>query len=284
MFRPEEKQVKVRMDLALEIAQEAGDITLEYFQKNNYTVEQKYDCTPVTVADKRAEEHMRQRIKEMFPEDAVLGEEYPEMLGTSGFRWILDPIDGTKSFIHGVPLYGTLIGVEYYHPEENSQSTSEGLTERRGVPECILGVIRIPALDEMVYARLGGGAWYVKGDAVSVPAHVSFREKLSEAVTLTSEEKTFYDTHRDSGWKKLVLSSQLARSWGDCYGYLLVATGRADVMVDPEMSLWDAAALYPIILEAGGTFTDWNGIRTYRSGDGVASNGILHAEVMALLK
>src|SRR5487761_451355 len=122
-----------RLELARAAAREAGAITLEYFRQNNYAVELKRDRSPVTVADRRAEEHLRRRIAAEFPADGILGEELGEQPGTSGYRWILDPIDGTKSFISGVPLYGTLIGVEF-----------EGRS--------VVGVIRMPALDEMVSA------------------------------------------------------------------------------------------------------------------------------------
>ena len=142
------------LELALAAAREAGQVTLEYFRRDDLEIELKGDDSPVTAADRRAEECLRGRIAETFPDDAILGEEFPERPGSSGFRWILDPIDGTKSFIHGVPLYGTLVGLEH-----------------AGVP--VLGVIRIPALDECVYAAVGQGAWYVQGERPPQPAKVS---------------------------------------------------------------------------------------------------------------
>ena len=136
-----------RLVLALQIAREAGKITLEYFRREDLEVERKGDDSPVTAADRRAEEHLRSRIAEAFAHDAVVGEELTDRPGNSPFRWIVDPIDGTKSFIHGVPLYGTLIGIEH-----------EG--------EPVAGVIHMPALDECVYASRGNGAWYVAGAEV----------------------------------------------------------------------------------------------------------------------
>jgi histidinol phosphatase-like enzyme (inositol monophosphatase family) len=257
--------ITCRLALALTAAREAGEITLEYFRRDDLVVEQKSDDTPVTAADRRAEAHLRRRIAEAFPADAILGEELPDRPGDSGFRWILDPIDGTKSFIHGVPLYGTLIGVEC-----------------AGQP--VLGVIRIPALDECVYAAVGQGAWYVEGRQPPRPARVSTRTALGQSLFLTSEVATFDSIGRRDVYDRLQAVARLSRSWGDCYGYLMVATGRAELMVDPEVAVWDLAPLLPIIEEAGGVFTDWQGRRTIHSGQAIASNRPLHAEVLSLLQ
>jgi fructose-1,6-bisphosphatase/inositol monophosphatase family enzyme len=152
-----------RLELTRRIAVEAGELTLRYFQRADLAVETKHDSSPVTVADRQAEQLLRQRISEAFPADAILGEEFGEQPGTSGFRWILDPIDGTKSFIHGVPLYGTLIGIEY---------------ERRSV----VGMIHIPALKESVYAATGLGAWYVAGQEPPRLARVGSATKVSSSL------------------------------------------------------------------------------------------------------
>lgn len=253
-----------RLSLAVEAARLAGEITLRYFLQSNFTVEWKGDKTPVTVADREAETFLRQRISEVFPEDAILGEEFPARDGTSGFRWILDPIDGTKSFVHGVPLYGTLVAVEY-----DGQS--------------VVGVIRIPATGECVYAMQGGGAFYTLHENTAVKACVSTCDTLSDALVMTTSEKTLHTTGRYPAWRRLTEACRLARHWGDCYGYMLVATGRAEVMLDPVVNLWDVAALYPVITEAGGAFTDWQGNPTYTASQCVASNGRLHAKVMRKL-
>jgi histidinol phosphatase-like enzyme (inositol monophosphatase family) len=250
-----------RLELAVEAAREVGRITLEYFRRDDLDVELKPDDTPVTIADRRAEEHLRQRIAAAFPSDGILGEELAERLGTSGFRWILDPIDGTKSFIHGVPLYATLVGLEC-----DGQS--------------VLGVINIPALDECVYAARGLGAWYLQAGQPPRRANVSRRKSLSAALFVTSEVLSFDKTGRRAAFDRLQGAARLTRTWGDGYGYLMVATGRADVMVDPVMAIWDAAPLPPILEEAGGTFTDWRGNPSFQSGDGVATNGLLLAEVI----
>jgi histidinol phosphatase-like enzyme (inositol monophosphatase family) len=251
-----------RLALAIEAAKEAGQITLEYFRRDDLEVELKCDDTPVTVADRRAEQCLRQRIAAAFPDDGILGEELGERPGTSGFRWIVDPIDGTKSFIHGVPLYSMLLGVE-----------CEG--------ESVLGVIRIPALDECVYAARGLGAWYCQADRPPRRAHVSPRQTLAKALFVTSEVINFERAGRRAAFDRLQAAARLTRTWGDGYGYLMVATGRADLMVDPIMALWDAAALPPVLEEAGGTFTDWQGNRTYRAGNGIATNGLVLKEVLA---
>ena len=147
-------ETKRRLDAAVATAREAGELILRYYQNPELAVEQKADDSPVTVADREAEQLIRERINLAFPDDAVLGEEFGEQPGTSGWRWILDPVDGTKSFIHGVPLFGTLIGVE-----------KDGRAE--------VGVCRMPALDEMAYAASGHGCWWQQGDAEPVAARVS---------------------------------------------------------------------------------------------------------------
>jgi histidinol phosphatase-like enzyme (inositol monophosphatase family) len=254
-----------RQELALAIAREAGDITLKYYCRNNFDVELKLDASPVTVADRQAEQHLRERIAAALPDDGILGEEFGERPGKSGFRWILDPIDGTKSFISGVPLYGVLIGVEH-----------EGRS--------VVGVIHIPALDECAYAAVGHGAWYVRGGSQPVPARVSPKTELAKSLFCTSEVKTFVQTGRREAYDQLQTRSWLTRTWGDAYGYLLVATGRAEVMVDPKMNVWDCAALQPVIEEAGGTFTDWRGTPTIHAGEAVATNGRILEEVLAVTR
>ncbi|MCH8922700.1 MAG: histidinol-phosphatase [Planctomycetes bacterium] len=256
--------IKDRQQLAIEAAREAGKITLEYFQTDDLVVERKADNSPVTVADRRAEQHLRQRIAEEFPNDGIVGEEFPTTEGNSGYRWIVDPIDGTKSFISGVPLYGTLLGVEH---------------EGRGV----IGVIYMPALDEMVYAATGQGAWHELGSKPRRPACVSSVAKLSDGLFCTCEVKTFLTADRQAAYDRLQATAQISRTWGDCYGYLLVATGRAAVMVDPVANVWDIAAVQPIIEESGGRFTDWQGQATIHSGDGIGTNGHVHEEVLALV-
>lgn len=257
-------QLSPRMELAIAAGREAGEITLKYY-RGELAVETKADASPVTVADREAEQHLRQRIEKAFPDDAILGEEFGEKTGESGYRWILDPIDGTKSFIYGVPLYGTLIGIEYEQ-------------------DAVLGVILHPPLDEYVYAEIGQGAWHVRGEHAPQPARVSGVEALSDGLFCTTSVRGFDQRGSGKVYEKLQNACRLSRGWGDCFGYTLVATGRAEVMVDPEMHLWDCAALKPILEEAGGTFTDWQGQPTIYAQEAVATNGKVLEEVLAITR
>jgi histidinol-phosphatase len=258
-------EVDPRLKLAASAGQEAGRLTLRYFQQDNYEVERKGDASPVTIADRSAEQLLRERIAAAFPQDGIIGEEFGTTTGTSGFNWILDPIDGTKSFIHGVPLYGVLIGVEH-----------EG--------RCHAGLIYMPALSEGVYASAGQGAWYFRGDAPPTPARVSRKAQLADGLFLTSAVDTYLQRDAFAAFAALQKAAYVTRTWGDCYGYLLVATGRAEVMIDPIMNLWDAAALQPILEEAGGTFTDWQGNPTIHAGESIGTNGLVLPEVLATIR
>lgn len=257
-------EVTARLQLACEAGKEAGQETLRYFRQA-IDVERKDDDSPVTVADRAAETLIRQRIADAFPEDGIVGEEFSNKPGTSPYRWIIDPIDGTKSFISGVPLYGTMIGVEL---------------EQRAV----IGMVYFPGLDEGIYAREGGGAWHFVGSAAPAPARVCTTGQLQQGTFVTSQVDTFAKRGADEVFQQLQRAAYITRTWGDCYGYLLVATGRAVVMVDPAMSIWDAAALQPILEEAGGTFTDWTGHSTIHAGEGIATNGCVLEEVLAITR
>lgn len=257
--------VSQRLDLALSAGREAGRLTLDFFQRRGLQVDRKQDRSPVTEADRQAEQLLRRRITAAFPDDGILGEEYGEQPGTSGYRWILDPIDGTKSFICGVPLYGTMVGVEH-----------EGRS--------LIGVVDIPALGECVYAGSGLGAWYCRGDGEPKATRVSACASLDEAVFLTSQIDTFAGRGAMEVYQRLEQRASITRTWGDCYGYLLVATGRADVMVDPLMNIWDAAALQPIVEEAGGAFTDWSGQPTIHSGESLACTPALLDQVLEITR
>ena len=254
-----------RLEHARNIAYQAGELTLRYFyDAKNLTVERKFDESPVTIADRETEQLLRQRIIERFPDDAVFGEEFPPIEGTSGYRWILDPIDGTKSFICGVPIYSTLIGLQH-----------EG--------RCVGGVIALPALEELIWAGRELGAWHETKRCEPQRCRVSACSALAEATFLTSEVLSFDKYNRREAYDRLERSVRITRTWGDAYGYALVATGRADIMVDPAMAVWDAAPLLVILEEAGGRFTDWQGNATIDGNEGVATNGVLHEEVLRCL-
>ena len=263
-----EERVKVKaskaelselLAFAVELARGAGDITLQYFRKQPET-STKADGSYVTIADKQAEAYLRKEIGRRFPDDGFLGEEEGEASGRSGRRWIVDPIDGTFAFVHGVPFYGVLIALE--------------IDEQLSV-----GVVNIPALGEIVSAATGAGC-FLNGE----PARVSQTSELKDSLLLSTD---FVACERYGFGRAAELMQQRARTsrtWGDCYGYVLVATGRADVMFDPVMNLWDCAPLLPIMEEAGGTFTDWRGVRTAFGGNAIATNGKLFDEVMGLIE
>jgi histidinol-phosphatase len=254
-----------RAEAAVAMALAAGEITLRYFRQGNFSVERKSDESPVTVADREAEQFLRSEITRQFPRDAIMGEEFGESPGDSGFRWILDPIDGTKSFIFGVPLYGTMVGVEY---------------QGHGV----VGVVNIPALGECVHASQGQGCWYLQTGKEPQVARVSATSRLENGLFVTSQVDTFTRRKAEEAYHRLEQAAFVSRTWGDCYGYLLVATGRAEVMVDPMLNVWDAAAVQPILEEAGGTFTDWRGNRTIHAGEAIGTNGRVLEEVLAITR
>jgi histidinol-phosphatase len=247
------------LDFAVDVAWQAGKITLEYFQTGT-AVERKADTSPVTLADRRAEEKLRDCIQRAFPDHGILGEEFGETFGNTPYRWILDPLDGTRSFIQGVPLYGVMMGLEY-----------DG--------RAILGVVHFPALGETVYAAKGEGCYWN-----SRRARVSMVTAFEDAVVLATSIKSLYDEGCGPVFETLQAKTLLQRTWGDCYGHILVATGRAEIMLDPILNIWDCAALQPILEEAGGTFTDWRGTATHTGGNGLSTNGHLLQPVMEIIR
>lgn len=244
---------------AVEVAFRAGRISLGHFQ-TGVAVDTKEDASPVTIADRDAEQAARRMIERRFPRDGILGEEFGAVRPDAARRWIIDPIDGTRSFVRGVPLYGVLLALV-----EDDQS--------------LLGVIHLPALNETVYAGRGIGCWW-NGRRASV----SDVATLEDAMLLTSDVANVHRYGRTAGWDRLVEGGATTRTWGDCYGYALVATGRAEGMFDPVLSVWDAAALPPIIEEAGGVITDWDGRADFQSGHLVATNAALAGEIRGRLE
>jgi len=247
------------LDFAVEAAQLAGAFTLGHFNARA-PVEMKADHTPVTAADRGAEEHLRERISAAYPRHAILGEEFGETPGSEPARWILDPIDGTFSFISGVPLYAVLVAFEW-----------QG--------ESLAGVIHLPALHETVYAARGLGCWWN-----GARARVSKVRDLASARLVYGDSKNMYKHGRGPAFERLRDACYADRGWCDAYGYALVATGRAEISLDPVMALWDNAPLPPILLEAGGTFTDWSGRTTHTGRNAIATNGHLFDAVMSSLR
>jgi histidinol-phosphatase len=244
------------LDEAIELVREAGRITLEWFRHPTLEVVSKGDGTPVTAADKAAERFLREQFAARYPTDGILGEEEAPVEGTSGRRWVVDPIDGTKAFTHGVPLYSNLLALEDEHGPA-------------------IGVINLPALGEMVAAGRGLGC-FCNGE----PVRVSDRRTLDGAYLSTSS----FSTWDDASLARCRADPGLSlRTWGDGYGYVLVATGRIEAMVDPVVEYYDVAPMAVILEEAGGRFTDFTGAVTAAGGNGIASNGHLHDEVLGLV-
>ncbi len=245
------------LDAVHEVARLCGDVAHQHF-RTHLTVEWKADGSEVTVADREAEAATRDWIRRRFPDDAIIGEELGAE-GDPGRRcWLIDPIDGTRSFVRGVPLWGSLIAVEL------------GGT-------VLAGAINCPAAGDFVVAARGEGCWH-NGERCSV----STVGDISKATILATDPRFRRTPPRAARWASLAERVAVARTWGDCYGYVLVATGRAELMVDDRMRPWDVAALVPVIEEAGGTFTDWHG-HPGIGPDVIASNSLLADEFRNLL-
>lgn len=246
------------LEAAGELAQYAAQVAVRLYQ-TSVQVEIKGDGSPVTIADRNAELAARDWLQRRFPDDGIQGEEFPEFNAGAKRRWILDPIDGTKAFVRGVPLWGTLV------------ACCEGDT-------VLAGAACYPVVNELVMAAPGEGCWW-NGSR----AFVSSVSSLRHATALTTCERFEDEPSRGVRWRSMAAQVPVVRTWGDCYGYLLVATGRAEIMVDNRMNPWDAAALQPVIEEAGGIFTSWQNVRTAFGGDAIATNAALAADVRNML-
>jgi histidinol phosphatase-like enzyme (inositol monophosphatase family) len=262
------QDLKSRLEFALDVYEDARKLILSFYQQASLEVEEKKDFSPVTEADRGAELLIRERLAVAFPNDGILGEEFPEKPGTSVFRWILDPVDGTKSFVHGVPLFGTLIGLEAIDGEQR---------------KCVMGVCGLPALGEVVYAHEGGGAFWKIPDQPVRQVHVSKVNTIESCTFLTTNMQRWQKIGKWEAYSEILERCKLSRGWGDCYGHILVATGRADLMADPALNPWDAAALVPILQEAGGHFVDWKGNPTIYGKNGISVTAGLKDEVLQIL-
>jgi histidinol phosphatase-like enzyme (inositol monophosphatase family) len=266
MSEPDQNELHSRLDLAHEVILETCELINRFFaSRTDLTVDRKGDDSPVTAADREAEQYLRMRIGDAFPNDGILGEEFGEAESDSAWRWILDPIDGTKSFIHGVPLFGTLVGVQH---EKQS----------------VIGLIAIPALGELVFAGKGCGAWWQRGTDAPERARVDASTPLNKGLLCSSDVEGFAQTENWELLNRLQQASGLMRTWGDAYGYALVATGRASAMIDPRLNAWDVAPMPIIMSEAGGRFCDWQGTPSIESGSGLAANPQIAEQLVALLK
>lgn len=239
--------------------QRSGSIIGDYFLRpDRIGLESKSDSTPVTAADRAVELYLREEIERAFPQHGIIGEEYGNVRPEAEFVWVLDPIDGTNSFIHGVPLFTTLVGIL-----------------RRGAP--FFGAIHQPTLNLLC---LGDGERAtLNGTAIRVRQC----RDVSEASVLASAWDNTGDRWSKSGFEALVSKAKLFRTWGDGYGYMLVAAGMADVMLDPTMKIWDMAAIVPVLKGAGGVVTAWDGGDPLASCSMVATGGAIHESVLQIL-
>ena len=247
------------LDFAAQTAYEAGRLTLGYFQTDALRPELKPDDTPVTAADREVEELIRARIGAKYPGHAVVGEEYGAE-GDSSHRWIVDPIDGTRAFVRGVPLYGVLIGLEI---------------EAR----CEVGAAYFPALDEMICAATGEGC-YRNGRR----SRVSSKDNLGDGILSFTDAASFEEHGREEAFRRLRRAAGGSRGWSDAYGHALVATGRVELMLDPVMNPWDCAPFQPILQEAGGYFGDWSGNETIYAGEALSTTRELLPQVLHLIR
>jgi histidinol phosphatase-like enzyme (inositol monophosphatase family) len=250
--------VDTLLQAAAELARLTGTTALAHFRRT-LEVERKPDGSPVTEADRSAERAAREWLARRFPHDTILGEEFGRSAGTSGRTWLLDPVDGTRTFVRGVPLWGSLVAVV------------EGDT-------VLAGAADFPAVGERLAAAPGEGCWHN-----GARCRVSDVATLAAATVLSTDEHAFAEPERQSAWERLAGGAETVRTWGDCYGYLLVATGRAEVMVDARLNAWDGACFLPILEEAGGVLSNLDGKRTWDLTSAVASNAALAAEVRGLL-
>lgn len=241
-----------------DLARLTGGIAHQYYQRQ-VSIETKADGTPVTIADRTAEQAARQWIEQRFPDDGLVGEEFPVIREGAKRTWIIDPIDGTKTFVREVPLWGSLVAVV-----ENDH--------------VIAGAAFFPAVSEIIAAATDCGCWW--NDSRT---YVSTEADITNAVILTSTLPFSSDDTINSRWEKLQRIANISRTWGDCFGYLMVATGRAEVMADPVLSSWDIAAFLPIISEAGGVLTDFTGSNTAFGGSAIATNAALDKSVREIL-
>lgn len=246
------------LNAVADAARVAGDVALKWYRRD-VAVETKGDGSPVTIADRSAEQAVREWITARFPEDGIVGEELQPVRPRSQRRWTVDPIDGTKTFVRGVPLWGSLVSVM----EDDA---------------VLAGAAYFPAVGELLAAAPDEGCWWN-----GVGCRVSRVADLSGATVLTTDPTFAHRPEARAGWDRLASRAGVVRSWGDCYGYLLVATGRAEVMYDAVLSVWDAAPLYPIIREAGGIVTDWQGHDRFTGDSAIATNAALALEARRLL-
>ncbi len=245
--------LRSRLDDALKLAKLAGEKAMPYFMADSLAVEIEGNGTPVSIADREAESYVRASLAELYPEEGIIGEEHGAA-GNLQRAWIIDPIDGTESFVRGVPLFGSLIAFE-----------EEG--------EVIVGVAHLPALNETVFAAKGLGAWWIKsGASKAEPAKVSQTKCIEDSIFSFTSQSYFEKAGEVEGLNRMFSAAADSRGWSDCYGHILAATGRVDVAIDASMEIWDCASFRRIIEEAGGVYSTLAGSKSIREGSAISSN------------
>lgn len=253
----DDAEQKEFLAFARQLAEVSAAVIRPYF-RSGFVVERKADESPVTAADRNAELAMREQIERTYPDHGVLGEEYGSHQPDARYRWVLDPIDGTKAFVSGAYLFGTLIALV-----------------KEGRPA--LGVIHQPIVGDYLVG-IGTQSW-LNGQ----PVQVKRCSRLTEAILLTTDHWNVFAHQNGAAYEQLTRQVARYNNWGDCYGYSLVATGGAHIMMDPIMNEWDLMALIPVIEGAGGCITDWQGNDPVGATSSVATNGELHAAVIQAL-
>jgi histidinol-phosphatase len=267
--------IKSRLSLALDATFDAGKAVAEFYFGMPIDVVWKGDGSPVTKADERAEKILRQRIGNVFPDDAIIGEEHEDEQGTSGFKWIIDPLDGTEAFVRKLPIFGTLVGLEYHG-------------------EMVAGICFMPAQREFAWAMKGGGCWWVQ-DTTGAYDVETLRERairaqcspvsdLTKAMITTTGQGAFHRSGQVGKFLRLRDATRKDRGFGHCWGHLLVVTGRMDISIEPKIREWDIAPFAAMLAESGGRLTNFEGEATVYSGNVVCSNGVLHDATIAALK
>lgn len=254
-----------RHTLMLELARRAGERAMHFFQSPGLVVEAKHDTSEVTIADREIESLIRDGIRSAFPHDGLIGEEHGHQTGSSGYTWIIDPIDGTTSFVHGVPLFATLIAVQHES-------------------DIVAGIIELPALGERVHASLGIGTWWERTGRAPVRASVSTCRDLKQAIVCTTSPTYFAMTNTLPAFDRLTAAVGKVRGWSDAYGYALAATGRIDACLDPLMKPWDNGPMPVIFAEAGGVFSDWHGKTGIDGTNAVGGSGAVVEHLINLFK
>ena len=257
--------ITTRLLFARTQTMECAKIALQYFETPDADPEHKSDGSPVTIADRAIETELRTRIEKTFPHDTIRGEEFPTKPGTSEYEWIIDPIDGTVSFVQGVPLFGTMLACL-----------------KDDVPT--IGAIAMPCLDELVVGAIGRGAHRIRPGHEDQPCTMPPRQSLQDALVAFTTPSVFLNTDRWRMYEQLIRTTRTTRGWSDCYAFVLLVTGRVDAVLETGVNIWDLAAVPPLVHEAGGRWSDMAGNQSIDSGNLIACADGLHDQLLALTK